>query len=112
MKIDERKEKLKLALTNSFVDDYKAYKNIIRNINKDFKKLNINFKYSYNQFCVEFLNESLKQIESVDIFEEVDQYNEFFINFYNFNLYILQNMLKSKINNLGFNSIDCKYFLN
>jgi len=101
MEIEERKSVLKSALINSFVDDHDAYKNTIKFINKDLKKSKINFQYSYDEFCVEFLNETLKNVENIDIFM-VNEYNQFYINFWQFNLYNLQCMLNRKLNDLGY----------
>ncbi len=101
MEIEERKKVLKTALINSFVEDYKAYKNTISFINQDLENSNIKFQYTYDDFCVEFLNQTLKNIENIDIFKE-DKYNNFYINFWQFNLYNLQCMLNDKLNELGY----------
>ena len=101
MEIEERKSVLKTALINSFVDDYSAYKNTIEFINKDLIESNIEYQYSYDEFCVEFLNETLINLEDIDIFT-VEQYNQFYINFWQFNLYNLQCMLNRKLNKLGY----------
>ena len=101
MEIEERKSVLKTALINSFVDDYTAYKNTIEFINKDLSGSSIAFQYSYDEFCVEFLNETLINLEDIDIFT-VDQDNQFYINFWQFNLYNLQCMLNRKLNTLGY----------
>ena len=70
-------------------------------VNNDLKESNINFKYTYDEFCVEFLNETLENIENIDIFN-FEQFNQFYINFWNFNLYTLQSMLNKKIDSLGY----------
>jgi len=101
MEIEERKMILKTALINSFVDDYTAYKNTIEFINNDLKASNITFQYSYNEFCIEFLNETLINLEDIDIFT-ADQYSQFYINFWQFNLYNLQCMLNKKLDTLGY----------
>ena len=100
MEIEERKTVLKTALINSFVDDYTAYKNTIEFINNDLCKSNIKFQYSYDEFCVEFLDQTLINIEDVDLFAE--KYNEFYNNFWKFNLYNLQCMLNKKLDELGY----------
>lgn len=102
MELLERKKVIKVALTNSFVEDSKAYKHTIEFINKDLEKSNINFQYSYDEFCIEFLNETLINIEDIDIFT-VDGYDQFYINFWQFNLYNLQCMLNKKLDELGYN---------
>jgi len=101
MEIQERKNVLKKALTNSFVDDYISYKNTIDFINNDLLNSNINFQYSYDEFCVEFLNQTLKNIEDVDIFDN-DKFDKFYAEFWKFNLYNLQCMLIEKLNELGY----------
>lgn len=97
MDIEERKKVLKTALINSFVDDYKAYKNTIEFINNDLQKSDINFKYSYDEFCLAFLNQTLKNIEDIDIFTS-NEYDHF----WQFNLYNLQCMLTEKLDELGY----------
>ncbi len=101
MEVEDRKKVIKTALINSFVDDYDAYKATIKFINNDLKKSKIKFKYTYDQFCIEFLNETLINIENVDIFT-VEGYNQFYINFWQFNLYNLQTMLNKKLDILGY----------
>lgn len=101
MDIEERKNILKSALINSFVDDYSAYKNTIKFINNDLNESNIKFQYSYDQFCADFLNQTLINIEDIDIFN-ADQYNQFYVNFWQFNLYNLQCMLNNKLAELGY----------
>lgn len=101
MEVEERKNVLKAALINSFVDDYTAYKNTIDFINKDLSGSSIAFQYTYDEFCVEFLNETLINLENIDIFT-VDKYNEFYRNFWKFNLYNLQCMLNKKLDTLGY----------
>ena len=73
---------------------------IIQHINILYNS-NITFQYSYDEFCTEFLNETLENIEDVDIFT-ADKYNDFYVNFWQFNLYNLQCMLTKKLNNLGY----------
>lgn len=101
MEIEERKKVLKNALTNSFVDDYDSYKKTIEFINKDLIESNINFQYKYDEFCIDFLNETLKNVEQIDIFS-FDEFNQFYFNFWKFNLYNLQSMLNNKLDVLGY----------
>lgn len=99
--IEENKKILSEALKNSFVDDYPSYKKIIDNINNDFEELKIDFKWSYDQFCVDFLNESMKKIEEVDIFR-YKNFEDFYMNFWNFNLIIVRTILLNKFEELGY----------
>ena len=101
MEIEERKRIVEHALTNSFVDDYKAYKNTLDIINMDLKKSNIEFQYTYDEFCVDYLNESLQNIQEIDIFKG-DNFDQFYANFWRFNLYNLQCMLNRKLEALGY----------
>lgn len=105
MEIEDRKSVIKTALINSFVDDSKAYKTTIEFINKDLKKSKIKFQYKYDDFCLEFLNETLTNIENIDIFT-VEGYDQFYTNFWQFNLYNLQCMLNKKLKNLGYSFDD------
>jgi hypothetical protein len=101
MEIEERKKVIADALITSFVDDRDAYKNTISFINKDLKKSKVKFQYKYDDFCKEFLNETLINIENIDIFQ-VKGYDQFYINFWQFNLYNLQCMLDKKLKELGY----------
>jgi len=87
------------------VDDYQAYKSTIDIINKDLKKSKIKYKYSYNEFCKDFLKQTLKNLNDIDIFS-VENYNQFYINFWQFNLYNLQCMLSDKFEELGYDFDD------
>ena len=101
MELEQRKNVLKTALTNSFVEDYEAYKKTIEFINSDLLQNNINYQYNYDEFCVDFLNQALKSVEDVDIFS-FNEYNQFYVNFWKFNLYNLQCMLNDKLDKLGY----------
>jgi hypothetical protein len=100
MEIEEQKKFLKKALIDSFVEESDAYKKTIKIINSDLNKSNINYQYTYDEFCVEFLNETLKNIDKIDIFG-YDEFNQFYVNFWNFNLYNLRQMLNTKLTKLG-----------
>ena len=65
MEVEDRKKVIKSSLTNSFVEDYDAYKKTIEFINKDLEKSKIGFQYEYDEFCVEFLNQTLVNIEDI-----------------------------------------------
>jgi hypothetical protein len=99
MELEERKKVIKEALTTSFVDDYKDFKYTVSLLNKDLKKVKIDFKYSYDEFCVDFLNQTLKTIEDVDIFD--GEFGQFYDNFWKFNLYNLQSMVNKKLDEVG-----------
>lgn len=99
METEERKKFLESALINSFVDEYESYKRTINFINKDLSEFN--YQYTYDEFCVAFLNQTLKNMEGTDIFD-FNSFNQFYINFWNFNLYNLQCMLTAKLEELGY----------
>lgn len=101
MEVKNRQELLKKALIESFVDEYKIYRKTLDSINKYFNDYNIDFQYTYDDFCSEFLNHSMKNIEHIDIFS-IEQYNQFYLRLLQFNLYILQVMLTDKIEKLGY----------
>lgn len=101
MEAKERKIKMRNALINSFVEDYKSYKNTVKAINKDLKKSKIDYKYSYDEFCIDFLNQTLETIEVVDIFDSAE-FSQFYVNFWQFNLYNLQCMIDKKLTQIGY----------
>lgn len=100
MELEERKNILKTALTTSFVDNHNDYKYTISLLNKDLKKIKINFEYSYDEFCIDFLNQTLSTIEDVDIFD-AEEFGQFYDNFWKFNLYNLQSMINKKLDEVG-----------
>ncbi len=102
MNVQENKELLLKALTQSFVDDYTAYKKIVENINCDFNKLEIDYQWTYDEFCVNFLNESMKKLEQIDIFKELS-FDQFYKNFWKFNLIVVRTIIISKFDELGYN---------
>lgn len=105
MDIKDRKTNMKDALIESFLNDKNAYKNTISFINKDLSDANIDFQYTYDEFCIDFLNESLLGVESNDIFI-YENFSDFYSNFFEFNLSILQNMLSKRLNKLGYSFDD------
>lgn len=109
MEIEDKKRIIESALTNSFVDDYRAYRNTLDIINKDLKKSKIKYQYTYDEFCVDYLTESLNNLEEIDIFL-VGSSEQFYNNFWKFNLYNLQCMLNKKLESLGYDF--SKYYKN
>ena len=101
MEVHERKRIIEQTLTNSFVDDYKVYRKTLDIINRDLKKCMIEYQYSYDEFCLDYLSESLKNIQDIDIFS-VDSFEQFYENFWRFNIYNLQCMLNRKLEILGY----------
>jgi hypothetical protein len=99
--LDDRKEILKEAFNKSFVDDYEVYKSIILKINAEFKELDIDYEFTYDEFCVDFLNETLENLKKIDVFE-YETFQEFYSNFWDFNLYVIRMVLKNKIEKLGY----------
>ena len=103
MEIDERKKNITSILTESFVEEYEAYKKALNYLNKDFRKSKIGFQYSYDQFCTDFLRQSLDSIEAHDIFVVTD-YRQFKLNLWQFNMFNIECMLKKKIEELGYDA--------
>lgn len=101
MEIEDKKRIIENALVNSFVDDYRAYRNTLDIVNLDLKKSKIEYQYTYDEFCVDYLTESLNNLEEIDIcsFGSTEQ---FYNNFWKFNLYNLQCMLNKKLESLGY----------
>jgi len=114
MDIKNNKELLHDALNQAFVDDYNSFNNIVIKINKDMKVLEIDYQWSYNDFCVEFLDESMKKIEQVDIFN-YNSFDDFNRNFWKFNLIVVRTIIANKFDELGYDYesyINRLYFLN
>lgn len=103
--LEERKKILTEAFNKSFVDDYDVYKSIISKINSEFKDMNIDYEFTYDEFCVEFLNETIENLKKVDIFE-YQTFQEFYYHFWDFNLYVIRIVLKKKIESLGYDFDD------
>lgn len=103
MAVQENKQLFLSALNQSFVDDYKVYKGIVGNINEDFKKYEINYEWSYDDFCINFLDETMKKLEKVDIFKHVNSFEDFYHNFWKFNLDVVRTIIINKIVELGYN---------
>lgn len=114
----KQKELLYESLNQSFVDDYATFYKIITKINEDMILLGVDYQWSYNDFCVEFLDESMKKIEQVDIFNynSLDDFNQnFWVNFWKFNLVIIRSVIANKFDDLGYDYekyVNRLYFLN
>jgi len=116
MKVEERKDLLLQSLKQSFVDDYDVYKNIVEQINSDFEKLELGYRWTYDEFCVNFLNVSIQKLEEIDIFR-YPNFSEFVKNFWKFNLIIIRTVIINKFEELGYDyeknltSVRESYFL-
>jgi len=116
MKVEERKDLLLQSLKQSFVDDYDIYKNIVEQINSDFEKLELGYRWTYDEFCVNFLNVSIQKLEEIDIFR-YPNFSEFVKNFWKFNLIIIRTVIINKFEELGYDyeknltSVRESYFL-
>lgn len=100
-RIEDRKKLLSTALNQSFVDDYSAYRNIVNNINDDFKTLSIDYEWTYDEFCVKFLDESMAKLEESDIFKFTN-FKDFYSNFWNFNLVVIREIIINKFEELDY----------
>lgn len=110
-KTEERKKLLTIVLNKSFVDDYGAYKSIVVNINKDFKRLEIDYEFNYDQFCISFLNKSLNEFEEANIFKHKN-FKDFYTNFWNFNIFVIKNIIMDKFDELGYDYSKYKNLIN
>lgn len=99
--LNQKKQVLTDALTQSFVDDYDAFRSIVNNINDDFKVLEMDYEYTYDTFCVNFLEESLNKLEEEDIFKYTN-FKDFYENFWSFNLFVIKTLLIKKFAELGY----------
>lgn len=104
MNININKNELKLAmkraLISSFVEDSINYKNVISTLNNELKEFKIDSKYTYDVFCIEFLNQSLDNLDNTDLFD-VEKYDQLQENFKNFNLYNIQCVIDKKLDEVG-----------
>jgi hypothetical protein len=102
--MEYEKNILKEALIDSFVNEHSSYKKTIEIINSDLNKFNINFQYTYDQFCIDFLNQTLENIDNINIYDK--NFANFYIEFWHFNLYNIQSMINKKLTELGYNKED------
>lgn len=58
--IEDRKSELELKLNTLFVESYDTLKEAVNLINMSFDAMNINYKYTYDEFCKDFANEMLE----------------------------------------------------
>ena len=99
---EENKKLLLQSLTQSFVDDYLVYKNMVERINNDFDTLELDYQWTYDEFCVNFLNESMKKLEEINIFKFLN-FEDFSKNFWKFNLIVIRTIIINKFDELGYN---------
>lgn len=99
--LNERRQILKESFNKSFVDDYEVYKSIIQSINDEFKELGIEYEFTYDEFCVSFLKETMENLKKIDILN-YKNFQDFYFNFWDFNLYVIREVLKKKIESLGY----------
>jgi len=91
MELDKRKRIIKNILTNSFVNDYHGNKKVVAKFNGRLRKLNIPVNYSYDAFCIEFLNSALKSADHRDFFIAVS-FDEFYGKLSKFNRILIKDM--------------------
>lgn len=64
MDVEKQKREIKLKLENElYVDRYDSFKESVFLINEALKSFNINYQYSYDEFCADFTQECLKYID-------------------------------------------------
>lgn len=64
MNIDNKKKNIEEELSYVFVEKYDFFKDIINKINNIFKKYDINYQYTYNNFCIEYINKCKEIIDN------------------------------------------------
>jgi len=101
MDVDVRKKLLLESLKQSFVDDYDVYKNIIKQINNNFDELKLDYQWTYDNFCIEFINMSMEKLEKIDIFR-YPNFNKFVSNFWKFNMIIIKTIIINKFEELEY----------
>ena len=72
------------------------------------EKMQHYIEWTYDEFCVSFLNESLNKLEQIDIFQSTS-FEDFYKNFWNFNLVVVRSIIIDKCKELGY---DYKKFEN
>jgi hypothetical protein len=62
--VEKKKKDLREKLENElYVDRYDTFKESVELLNAALKSFNINYQYSYDEFCVDFTNQCLKYID-------------------------------------------------
>jgi len=62
--VESKKKELKERLESDlYVDRYSSFRESVELINKALESFNINYQYTYNEFCSDFTNECLKYID-------------------------------------------------
>jgi hypothetical protein len=59
-------EEIKEEVTKVLVEDYDKLKNLMETINSTLKLIDIKYKYDYDQFCNEILNNLDKKLKDID----------------------------------------------
>jgi hypothetical protein len=107
MKIEDKRKIINEFLPFIFVDFYRIIKSCMDVINKLIMLDNFSFRYSYDEFCVGLLKESLLNAKDIDL-------NKVFIigqsqeNFRVFLSTISVSALYRKYEALGYKSYDCE----
>jgi len=96
--IEERKKEFKERITNElFVERYDSFKESISLINLALSNYNINYQYTYDQFCSDYIDEC---IDYMDKHPNVDMMDAKQLYFYT--LPIIISIIDKAKNNHGF----------
>lgn len=79
MKIDKRKEELIEKLSEIFVNKYNSFKESIEKINIVFKEHNIQYQYTYNDFCREYIERCIEYMDNNPNIDLNDNNGEYFL---------------------------------
>ena len=61
---DRKREIRELLVNNLFVERYESFKESVDLINKAFESFELDFRYSYNNFCDDFLKECMSFMDN------------------------------------------------
>ena len=62
--IEDRKKEIREKLVNDlFVEKYSTFKESVELINQAFDIFNINYQYTYDKFCQDFTDETMKYVD-------------------------------------------------
>lgn len=64
-KKNELLNKIKTNLSEMFVNDFDKINKARENVNSYLTEIDVNYEYDYNNFCIDFMDKSLKLVDSL-----------------------------------------------